>query len=292
MLAQALVNGITVGGLYALIAIGFSLVFSILDIINFAHGSLYMIGAAAAVVLYSSLGWPFWAAFLGGLIAAAIAGAATEKLAAAPLRARRAPHIAFLISTLGMQLVFDNAGLLVFGARTRPFPSPFPERTFEVLGVRFTLLEVIILAVTAGLLLVLELFLTRTRTGKAIRATAQNQMAAGLMGVNVDRIMWVTFAISGVLGAAAGILVGVFYNSVYASMGFSAGLKGFTAAVLGGMGSLTGSVLGGLLLGIFENLGITIFGSGLRDITAFAILILVLVIKPSGLLGRATQEKV
>jgi branched-chain amino acid transport system permease protein len=292
MITQALVNGIAVGGLYALIAIGFSLVFSILNIINFAHGSLYMIGAAVGVVLHVTAGLPFWLAFLGGLVAAAVAGALVEKLAVAPLRARNAPHISFLISTLGMQLALDTSALLVFGARTRPFPSPIPQRTFTARGVKFTLLEVIIVIVTIAMVMALEVFLRRTRTGKAIRATAQNQMTAGLMGVDVGQINWITFAISAVLGAAAGVFVGVYYNSVYASMGFIAGLKGFTAAVLGGMGSISGAVLGGFLLGIAENLGTSVLGSGLRDITAFAILILVLVVKPAGLLGRARQQRV
>lgn len=289
---QTIVNGITVGGLYALIAIGFSLVFSILDIINFAHGSFYMVGAVAALVLHASFGVPFWLSFAGGLAAAAAVGVLTEWLSCRPLRRRGAPHIAFLLSTLGMQLALDNGALLLFGARTRPFPPPVPDRTFMLMGVRFTLFDLVVLLTTVGLLVALELFLRRTRTGKAIRATAQNPMAAGLMGVDVDAINSITFAVSAALGAASGVLVGIYYNSVYASMGFLAGLKGFVAAVLGGMGSLTGAVLGGLLLGIFENAGTAVLGAGWRDIIAFTILILVLIARPSGLLGSSTGEKV
>jgi branched-chain amino acid transport system permease protein len=292
MLAQALINGVAVGGIYALMAIGFSLVFSILDVVNFAHGSLYMIGAFVGLILYKSVGLPFWAAFLGGMAASALVGIFIERVSCAPLRHRGAPHIAFLISTLGMQLLLDTSGLILWGAATQPFPPPVPNQTFQALGAQFTLYEVLILGTTFVLLFALQLLLTRTRVGKAIRATAQNPLAAGLMGIDVGRINWITFAISGALGAAAGIMVGIYYNSVYASMGFLAGLKGFAAAVLGGMGSLPGAVVGGILLGVIENLGTTVLGSGLRDITAFVIMILVLLVRPWGLLGTPQREKV
>ncbi|MFZ5828324.1 MAG: branched-chain amino acid ABC transporter permease [Bacillota bacterium] len=292
MALQTLINGIAVGGIYALIAIGYSLVFSILRVVNFAHGSLYMIGAFGGLILSHRLGLPFWVAFLGGLAAASLAAVFVERVASAPLRKRGASPMAFLISTLGMQLLLDTSGLITMGGETHPFPPPVANRTFHLLGATFTLYEVLILAVTVVLLLALELFLTRTRTGMAIRATAQNPLAAGLMGVNVNRVNAITFAIAGALGAAAGIMVGIYYNSVYPTMGAVAGMKGFAAAILGGLGSISGAVVGGLVLGVIENFGTTLLGSGLRDITAFLVMILVLVIRPSGLLGLPVREKV
>ncbi len=289
---QTLINGITVGSIYALIAIGYSMVFSILRVINFAHGSFYMVGAVAALTANITMGVPFWIAIIIGLLIAAATGIFVEQTSIRPLRKRGAPRIAFLLSTLGMQLIIDNAIRIIWGARTRPFPSPIPNRSFSFFNYRISLYEIIILLITFILLIVLELFLKKTRTGKAIRATAQNPVAAGLMGIEVNTVIRTTFAIAALLGGAAGILVGMYYNSVYATMGFVAGLKGFSAAVLGGMGSLTGAVLGGFILGIVENFGTTILGAGLRDITAFTIIILVLILKPNGLLGLKTREKV
>lgn len=292
MTLQTLINGIAVGGIYALIAIGYSLVFSILRVVNFAHGSLYMIGAFGGLILSHRVGLPFWLAFLGGLAAASLAALLVERVASAPLRQRGATPMAFLISTLGMQLVLDTTGLIVMGGETQPFPPPLANQTFRLLGTTFTLFEVLILTVMVVLLVVLELFLTHTRTGMAIRATAQNPLAAGLMGVSVGRVNAITFAIAGALGAAAGIMVGIYYNSVYPTMGALAGMKGFAAAVLGGLGSVSGAVVGGLMLGVIENLGTTLLGSGLRDITAFLVMILVLVVRPAGLLGLSVREKV
>jgi branched-chain amino acid transport system permease protein len=289
---QTLVNGLAVGGIYALMAIGYSLVFSILRVVNFAHGSLYMIGAFGGLLLSTRAGLPFWLAFLGGLAAAAIAAIVVEKTACAPLRTRGASPIAFLISTLGMQLLLDNSALIAMGGEMHPFPPPIANRTFHALGSTFTLYQLLILLTTFVLLVALELFLKRTRTGMAVRATAQNPLAAGLMGVNVNKVNWVTFAIAGSMGGAAGIMVGIFYNSVYPAMGFLAGMKGFAAAILGGLGSISGAVIGGLLLGIFENFGTMILGSGLRDITAFVVMILVLILRPSGLLGLPVRDKV
>lgn len=292
MALQTLINGLAVGGIYALMAIGYSMVFSILQVVNFANGSAYMAGAFGGLLLYRSAHVPFWFAFVGGIAVAAVTGIFVERIAVSPLRSRSAPRIAFLISTLGMQMFLDTLSLLVFGGETRPFPPPIANKSYTVLGTHFTLHEVLVLAVTMVLLLALELFLRRTRTGMAIRATAQNPLAAGLMGVDVNRVNMMTFAISGALGGAAGIMVGIYYNTVYASMGAVVGLKGFASAVLGGMGSLPGAVVGGLLLGVSENAATMVLGSGLRDITAFLVLILVLIVKPTGLFGLSAHEKI
>lgn len=289
---QTLINGITVGSIYALIAIGYSMVFSILRVINFAHGSFYMIGAVVALTFFTSLGLPFWLAIVLGLLAAAVTGIFVEQVAIRPLRKNSAPRIAFLLSTLGMQLFLDNGARLFWGARTRPFSIPIADRSLSIFNIRITLYEVFILVITFVLLILLELFINKTKMGKAIRATSQNPLAAGLMGIDVNIVIRLTFVIAAILGGAAGILIGIYYNSVYVSMGFVAGLKGFSAAVLGGMGSLTGAVLGGFLLGIFENVGTAVLGTGLRDITAFTIIILVLILKPNGLLGLQLREKV
>lgn len=292
MALQTLINGLAVGSIYALTAIGYSMVFSILRIINFAHGSFYMVGAVVSLSLYVFAGFPFIFAFLLGIIAAGAIGVSTERIAVRPLNQRRAPRFAFLLSTLGMQLVLDNSARLLWGTRTRPFPVPIADRVFIINNLRISLYEIIIFSVTVILLIGLELFLRRTRTGKAIRATSQNSMAAGLMGINVNQVISSTFAIGAILGGVAGILVGIYYNSVFATMGFVAGMKGFSAAILGGLGLLSGAVVGGFLLGIAENFSTAILGTGLRDITAFSIIIIVLIFKPNGLLGRHSREKV
>ena len=289
---QTIINGITVGSIYALIAIGYSIVFSILRVINFAHGSFYMIGAVAALTIYNLQSVPFWLALLVGLLIASIAGLFVEKIAIMPLRKKGAPRRAFLLSTLGMQIFLDNMTRIIWGARTKPFVAPIGNISYNFLNARITRYEIIILIITFVLLISLEVFLKKVKTGKAIRATAQNPIAAGLMGIEVDNIVTITFIIAALLGGVAGILVGIYYNTVYATMGFVAGLKGFSAAILGGMGSLTGAMLGGFILGIAENLGSTFFGAGMRDIIAFSIIILVLILKPNGLMGLNIREKV
>ncbi len=289
---QTIINGITVGSIYALIAIGYSMVFSILRVINFAHGSFYMVGAVVTLSANQFLGFPFWLAILIGLLSSVFIGILVEKTAIKPLRTRGAPRIAFLISTLGAQLFLDNIFRIQWGSRTLPFAAPIANKTFTFFNIRINLYEIIILLITFSLLIALEIFLKQTKTGKAIRATAQNPIAAGLMGIEVERIITITFGIAAFLGGAAGILVGIYYNTVYASMGFVAGLKGFSAAILGGMGSITGAVLGGFILGIAENIGTFFYGAGLRDITAFSIIILVLILKPNGLMGFNIKEKV
>ena len=289
---QTLIDGITVGSIYALIAIGYSMVFSILRVINFAHGSFYMIGAVTSLTVYNLQNVPFWLALFSGLLVAAITGLFVEKIAIMPLRKREAPRIAFLLSTLGMQIFLDNIIRIIWGARTRPFVAPIKNIPYRFLEARITRYEIIILVITFTLLLLLEIFLKKFKTGKAIRATAQNPVAAGLMGIEVNNIVTITFVIASFLGGASGILVGIYYNTVYASMGFVAGLKGFSAAILGGMGSLTGAMLGGFILGIVENIGSTYFGAVIRDIIAFSIIILVLIIKPNGIMGLNIREKV
>ena len=289
---QTFIDGITVGSIYALIAIGYSMVFSILRVINFAHGSFYMIGAVAALTAYNLQNVSFWFALLIGLFIAALAGLFVEKIAIMPLRKKGAPRIAFLLSTLGMQIFLDNIIRILWGARTRPFVAPIENVSYRFLGARISRYEIIILVITFLLLLFLEIFLKKFKTGKAIRATAQNPIAAGLMGIEVNNVVTITFIIAAFLGGASGILVGIYYNTVYATMGFVAGLKGFSAAILGGIGSLTGAMLGGFMLGIAENIGSTIFGASIRDIIAFSIIILVLILKPNGIMGLNIREKV
>jgi len=292
VLLQQAVNALTLGSLYALIAIGLAITFSILDVVNFAQGSMVMWGAYLAAVFAVALGLGFWLPMLGAMFVVGLIGVALERSALYPLRLRHAPPIAALLATLGAATILDHLILIVFGPDTRAFPSPFPVRMVSVGQAQISTLELTITAVALLLLGGLQAMLVRTRIGLAMRAVAQNGRVAGLMGINTDRIVALAFGVGSAVGGVGGVLTGIYYNSVDIGMGYSAGLKGFSAMVIGGMGSLPGAILGGFLLGTAETAATTIFWSGYRDIVAFSLLIIVLIVRPSGLLGTPEIRKV
>jgi branched-chain amino acid transport system permease protein len=303
-LPQQLINGLTLGGVYALIAIGYSMVYGILGMLNFAHGEIYMIGgfagwwvlhlmsresgliAASAVVIALML--------VAAMAVAALCGLLTERLAYRPLR--RAPRMNLLLSALGVSIFLQNLVLTYQGAKVRSFhvASLIPEglRTIELGGVVFSFMRLLVIAVTFVCMGLLALLVKRTKVGKAMRATAQDIEAAAFMGIDVDRIVVVVFLIGSALGGAAGTLVGLLFTQVDYYVGFQAGLKGFTAAVLGGIGNIYGAMLGGVLLGVAESLAVTFLPSAYKDVVAFVILIAVLLARPWGLIGRRLPEKV
>lgn len=290
MLLEQLLNGIVLGNTYALIALGYTMVYGILELINFAHGEIYMCGSFFGLILVTILKVPIWLTFPLAMIGAAALGMVVERLAYRPLRS--SPRLSVLISAIGMSIVLQNTVLALAGPATRPFPRPFTVHRFVLPGnVAVSSLQIIIILVSITLMLALHFLITKTALGRSMRATAQDQEAARLMGVDVDQIIAITFAIGSALGAAAGILIGVYFNSVDPLMGFQPGLKGFVAAVLGGIGNIPGAMLGGLLLGLAEVFG-AVYLSTYRDAIAFAILICVLLIKPSGILGGHIREKV
>lgn len=323
-LIEQLLNGITLGGLYALVALGYTLVYGILLMINFAHSELFMIGGYVGLAVLKLLGDPAIAAtpgmeylaplqvfFLSGTvgfialmaatflisgIVVGIMGVLIERFAYRPLR--HAPRLAPLISAIGVSIFLQNAILLFVSSKQLPYTrvdgTSFVtgQTAFTVAGVEVSTMQIFIIATSILLMVILDTFVSRTRVGKAMRATSQDREAAGLMGVNINSVIALAFFIGPALGAVAGVFNGMYYGSVTFNMGFVPGIKSFTAAVIGGIGNLRGAMLGGFLLGIVESLASGFLSNAYRDVVAFVVLVLVLIFRPGGLLGEAVSEKV
>jgi branched-chain amino acid transport system permease protein len=285
MFFQQLINGLTTGSAYALIALGYTMIYGILGLINFAQGEIYMCGAFVGVLLLATGQVNFLTAFAAGMAASALLGVVLERVAFRPLRG--AHPLVPLISAIGASIFLQSLALLLFGPSNRPFPVQFEFRTIEVAGMPVSTIQGAILLSALGFMALLVLFVRCTRYGKAIQACALDRDTARLMGINVDRMVALTFFIGSALSGAAGILMAIYYNATYPRMGLLPGLKAFSAAILGGVGNIPGAILGGLLLGVAESLGAAYISSGYKDATAFVILILVLLLRPQGILkGR------
>jgi branched-chain amino acid transport system permease protein len=300
-LLQQLLNGLSLGSIYALIALGYTMVYGILKLINFAHGEVFMIGAyagyfgasAVGVEHYGAAGLPLYLAVLVLLFAmgaAALLGVSIELLAYRPVRS--APRLTPLITAIGVSLFLQNAAMLLFSPNPRPYPPILREVRFELGGVIVTNVKLTIFVVAIALMLGLSWFIQRTWTGKAMRAVSTNIDAARLMGVDTDRIIRATFAVGSALAAAGGILFGLDQIIINPLMGVLTGLKAFVAAVLGGIGNIRGAVLGGLLIGLAEQLTAGYLSPDYRDAVTFVILIFILILRPEGLLGVVRPEKV
>jgi len=306
ILTQQLINGLVLGSIYALVALGYTMVYGILELINFAHGEVTMFGAMICLAVIGA--FVANGADINGLVIvslgllAAIAvcmalGFLIERVAYRPLR--RAPRLAALITAIGMSIVLQNLAMLIWGKQYVSFPPLLPLVSFEVGGAVITNLQIFIVVLSCLLMAGLLVLIKRTRLGRAMRATAQAQDIAGLMGININTIISLTFMIGAALAAIAGVMVSAYYGLAHYHMGFMLGLKAFTAAVLGGIGNVAGAVLGGLLLGVIESLGAGyigaltggFLGSHYQDVFAFFVLIVVLVIRPSGLLGERVVER-
>lgn len=298
---QQLVNGLSVGSIYALIALGYTMVYGTLGLINFAHGEVFMIGCYLG--LYSALWFGYEVAaahafppasaamvLLVAMAGAALVGMLIERLAYRPLRG--APRLAPLITAIGVSLLLQNIAILAFSANPRSFPSIIEEHRIELGGVTITNIKLIIFAVSFLLMLSLEFFVQKTWTGRAMRAISVNLPAAKLMGVPADRIISLTFAIGSALAAAGGILFGLDQTKLEPLMGNMIGLKAFIAAVLGGIGNIRGAAIGGVLIGVAELMTAGYISSDYRDAITFVILIVILLFRPQGLLGVVRQEKV
>ncbi|MGH2557538.1 MAG: ABC transporter permease [Thermomicrobiales bacterium] len=284
---DALVTGLIAGNTYALVAVGISLIFGVADLINFAHGSIFAIGAMVGWWLVAEQGWPLAAAMAGVIVVTGALGLVIERVAIRPLS--NAPPIAPLLSTVAIALILDRASELIFTPETQRFASQLDTNNLAVGGIRFGTLDLTILGVSLASVGTLWLFLTRVKLGRAVRATAQDRDAARQMGVNVGMIQGVAFAIASALAGVGGVLVGMYYSNVNPSIGFNIGIAGFTAAMLGGLGSLPGAVVGGLLLGVAESFGVTWFGGSTRQLIAFGVLVAVLWLRPTGLFGSAAS---
>lgn len=304
--AQQIVNGLVLGSIYALVALGYTLVYGILELINFAHGEVTMMGAMIALAAMGALmgvapDMPGVAMALTGLLVAIPAcmalGYSIERLAYRPLR--NAPRLAPLITAIGISILLQNIAMMIWGKQYIAFPHILPEGRHEFLGATITDVQILILFLTTAIMTGLVLLVKRTNLGRAMRAVAQSRPVAQLMGVNVNQVVSSTFVIGSALAAIAGVMVTANYGQAHYYMGFMLGLKAFSAAVLGGIGNLAGAMLGGLLLGIIESLGAGyigdltggFLGSHYQDVFAFFVLILVLVLRPSGLLGEKGVER-
>lgn len=285
-----LMNGLQIGGIYALIALGYTMVYGIVKLINFAHGDIIMIGSYAVLLAMTGLGVPFYIAIVIAMVVCIVFGVVIERVAYKPLRS--SPRISSLITAIGVSYLLQNAAQLIFGTKPKPFPTIFTVEPLVIgeLSISFTTLLTIV--VTAFLMVVLQLFVKKTKSGKAMRAVSEDTGAAQLMGINVNTTISITFAIGCGLAAIGAFLYCIAYPRVQPSMGMLPGLKAFIAAVLGGIGIIPGAMLGGMIMGVAESLTKGYISSQLADAVVYGILIVVLLFKPAGLLGKSQREKV
>ncbi|MCR1971774.1 branched-chain amino acid ABC transporter permease [Clostridium cochlearium] len=289
---QQLINGISLGSIYALIALGYTMVYGIINLINFAHGEVYMLGAFIGFFLITKLKLGFLPALMLAMIACSIIGIVIEKVAYKPIR--NSTRIAALITAISVSLFLQYGTMYIVSAETKTFPDVLKGQQISILGGRvfLNIKDLYIVIITVLLMILLQYIIHKTKVGKAMRAVSQDREAAELMGISVNNTISYTFAIGSALAGAAGVLVGVYYNSIDPLMGMLPGLKAFIAAVIGGIGIIPGAMFGGLFLGLTETM-VSSYGNSLyKDAVAFTILIIILIIKPSGFFGKNVREKV
>jgi len=296
---QQLTNGLTIGSIYALVALGYTMVYGVLKLINFAHGDLFTIGAYLGLTLLTSMGLSeHLGPFLGIIVLVlmvmgllAILGALLDRAAYRPLR--ESPRLSAVVSALGASIFLQNTVMLIYGARSQAYPADIiPMTALEIFGLYIPVARILVLVVSFALMAALYLYIQKTRVGTAIRAAAIDQGAARLMGIDVNRVILYVFLIGPALGGAAGVMVGLLYGQIQFTMGWAFGLKAFTAAILGGIGNIPGAMVGGILLGVIEALGAQYISIAWKDAIAFGVLILILIVRPTGLLGERVADKV
>jgi len=300
MFTQQLINGLALGAVYALIALGYTMVYGILQLINFAHGEVYMLGAYLGIIVLGALTYLGLTAYslplallvtvLVSMAFCAMYGAVIERVAYRPLR--NATKLAPLISAVGVSIILQNFVMLAQGKEYKNLPPMLPSEGFSIFGANVSPVQMFILGSSILLMIVLHLFVAKTRLGKAMRATSEDRVMAGLVGININQVISITFMIGSALAAVAGVMVTFYYGVVHFFMGYLAGIKAFTAAVLGGIGSIPGAMLGGFMLGLIENFGASYISSVYKDAFAFVVLIVTLIIRPAGLLGQRSVDKV
>jgi branched-chain amino acid transport system permease protein len=299
VLLQQIVNGLVVGSVYALVALGYTMVYGILQLINFAHGEIVMTGALTAFTSATTMsglvgiGIPpvlsLLISILLAMVVCAVVGMLIERAAYRPLR--NAPRLAPLITAIGVSILLQQIAILVWGRNYFSFPEIIPKAPINIGAITVTMNEIVILAASVALMSGLLWLVNNTKIGTAMRATAENQKVAGLMGIDINKIIAITFAIGSSLGAVAGVMVASNYGQAHYYMGFMLGLKAFTAAVMGGIGNLWGAMVGGLILGLVENVGLIFVRGDYKDIFAFVVLVLVLIFRPQGLIGEKVAER-
>lgn len=286
MFFQQLVNGLTLGSVYAVIAIGYTLVFGVLNIVNMAHGGIIMMGAYIGLLLVTVAGWGLFPALIGAMVGGAILGYLLEVLALRPLRGKKVTHLAPLISTIGVSIFLESVALLVFGPQTRAFPTDY-NQLMDFGLFKISEIQIISMGTAIILMVLLTLLLNKTRIGKAVRATAENIETASLLGIHTRRIITFTVMLASALGAAAGVLIALSFNAIEPTMGTSMGFKGLAVLIMGGLGNVGGAMAGGFILGVAEVFSVAYGASSFRDAVAFGLIILILFIRPQGLFAKA-----
>lgn len=289
MFLQQLVNGISVGGIYALIASGYALIYSLLGFSNWAHGEVAMLGAYVALMSVTSIKLPFPIAAVVGLIGAGVISVLNEKVAYKRIRDNKSPTMFLMIAAMGLSITFQNGAMLMFGPKFQMFPPVIPTTSVNIFGLYIGVLDIISLSFAAVALFILEFLINKTKFGLGIRSVASNSFTAGLLGVNVDRYFTMVFLLAGLLAGGAGVLLGLKYT-VYPTMG-NVALKAFISSVLGGLGSVPGAIIGAVIIGVLEAMISGFVNAGLRDFVTYGLLIVILIVKPSGLFGKDIQDK-
>jgi branched-chain amino acid transport system permease protein len=289
MFWQQVVNGLTLGSAYSLIALGYTLIFGVLNIVNMAHGEIFMLGAFAGLMLVTVAKVNIFVAMLGAMVTGACLGYLLERLALRPLRKRAVSHMAPLISTIGVSIFLESLALKLFGPQVQSFPPLYADAMIDTGFIRISMVQVIILIVSFGLMGSLRFWLAKTKIGKSIRATAENIETAGLLGINTKKMITMTDMLASGLGAVAGVLIGLAFDAVEPTMGIPMGFKGLAVLILGGLGNITGAMIGGLILGLAEVFSVAYGASSYREAVAFGLIIVLLFVRPQGLFG-GTQE--
>ena len=286
MFFQQLINGLNLGSAYAVIAIGYTLVFGVLNIINMAHGEVFMFGAFIGLMLVTHAGCNIIVALIGAMVGGAILGFFLEYLALRPLRRRKVTHLAPLISTIGVSIFLESLALQIWGPQTQSFPAQFEGAILDAGLFKVSTIQIIGFGTAVILMILLTLLLEKTKIGKAIQATSENIETAGLLGINTSRIISFTVMIASALGAAAGVLVGLSFNAIEPTMGMTMGFKGLAVLIMGGLGNIRGAMAGGFILGIAEVFSVAYGASSYRDAVAFGIIILIRFLRPEGLFSK------
>ncbi|AQW21556.1 branched-chain amino acid ABC transporter permease [Lentilactobacillus curieae] len=287
---QQVINGLSLGSIYALLALGYTMVYGIIKLINFAHGDIYMLGAFWGYYVINAWHFSFIEALLSSMVVGAVSGVVIEYFAYRPLR--HAPRITALITAIGVSFLLENGMSYLFSSNTRDFPQIISQHNYDIGGVLISNIQILILVTACILMILLQLIIKKTKMGKAMRAVSVDADAAEMVGININRTISFTFALGSALAGAAGVLIGLYYNSTDPLMGMTPGIKAFVAAVLGGIGSVPGASVGGFLIGILETLFQSIGLSAYKDAVVYGVLIIILLVLPAGIFGKNVKEKV